>query len=103
MALKQLNMVKVKTGYGKGAIVWSTRNTLNGKTIYSLYAQPCKCETSKNSKGLTYDVFTYELYSYNNIKLTSTVCDKATVKINGFYENIVEFVANEFKHGVRHF
>lgn len=103
-SIKTLNKVKgrVKGTKDKGFIVWSSRDRIGDKVLYTLIAEEATVECGETSNGLKYDTFKYD--SYSRFKVINRVeVDKPTAKLNGLFEGLVEFVAREYEIGIREF
>lgn len=101
MAGKTLAAKKVRIeGTDKGVEVVAHRNKVGDYVYYSVSYYPATVRTDALSNGVEYDVFTFEPFT-KPVKVWSEQTEKATAKLNGFYEGLVEFVAVEFANGVR--
>ena len=67
---------------------------------YTLIYYPATVQECALSDGTEYEVYISDTYD-KRVKVRSEYADKATTKLNGFYEVLVEFVADEFVNGVR--
>lgn len=101
MTRKVLNQKKVRiNGTEKGVEIVATREKVDEYVHYRLMYYPATVKVDVTSTGVSYDVFTFKPGT-NAITLWCEPTEKATPKLNGFYENLVDFVAVEFSNGTR--
>lgn len=101
MATKTLATKKVRiAGTDKGVEVVATRNKVGDYVYYRISYYPATVRTDTLSNGVEYHVYTFEPFT-KPVKVWGEQTEKATPKLNGFYEGLVEFVANEFASGLR--
>lgn len=101
MASKTLASKKVRIlNSEKGVEIVASRNKIGNHVFYRLAYYPATVETGLLSNGIKYDVYTFEPCT-QLVTLWQERVEKATPKLNGFYENLVKFVAAEFADGTR--
>lgn len=101
MARKVLAQTKVRIGgTDKGVEVVATRNKVGDYVYYRLSYYPATVRVDETSTGIKYEVFSFKPGT-EPVTVWSEQTEKATPKLNGFYEGLVWFVANEFASGLR--
>lgn len=101
MATKTLATKKVRiAGTEKGVEIIATRDKVGDYVYYRIYYYPATVRTDALSNGVEYEVYKYEPFT-KPVKVWGDQTEKATPKLNGFYEGLVEFVAAEFADGIR--
>lgn len=100
MSYKTLAKKKVRINKSdKGYEVYSTRDCIDGVYTYKVLCAPATVTTDTTSNGIKYDTYTY--LQVEPIIIWCEVSDKATAKLNGFYQGLVEYVGYELENGVR--
>lgn len=95
LAKKKVRVNDSDTGYE----VYATRDCINGLYKYRVLCAPATVTTGTTSNGIKYDTYTY--LQVTPIIIWSDVSDKATAKLNGLYQGLVEYVAWELKNCIR--
>lgn len=101
---KTLNKIKgrIKGTEDNGYMVWACRDRIGDKVLYTLYAENATVKSDETSTGIKYDVYNFDVNTrIRVIKHVDT--DKATAKLNGLFEGLVDFVAHEYESGIREF
>lgn len=101
MTRKVLAQTKVRIGgTDKGVEVVATRNKVGNYVYYRLAYYPATVKVDELSTGVQYEVFSFKPGTAP-VTVWNEQTVKSTPKLNGFYEGLVDFIANEFASGLR--
>lgn len=100
MSYKTLATKKVRVkDSNRGYEVYATRDCIDGLYKYRVICAPATVTTDTTSNGIKY--YTYTYLQVTPVIIWAEDSDKATAKLNGFYQGLVEYVAWELYNGIR--